>query len=157
MSSTVSITIGEILAGIKAKLETLDGIENVKDYLYWSDDFHDLIDLEKDAEGYYHEWQVGLAGNPLNNLGVGEISETFSVSIVFKYSLGKPDGQTYYNFIEKIDTVKRSLSIRQIEDFFISPLQVLSVGTGVARNAIPVLVCNMTLDVLVSREVNTCG
>lgn len=151
-----SVSIRSILASLKDHLETVDGIENVKDYLYWSDDFHDLIDLEKDTDGYYHEWQIGLAGNPSNVLGSGEIEEAFSISIVFKYSLGKPDGQTYHTFIEKIDAVKKSLSVRQIDNFFISPLQVLSVSTGVARNSIPVLVCSMTLDVLISREAKTC-
>ena len=75
-----------IRAAVKTKLESITGIENVHDYVIWSDDWDTLLS-NFSADNKIQEWYIGLGGVPDNTVSAGDKKQGFTVNIYGLYGM----------------------------------------------------------------------
>lgn len=57
------MSLSTIRAGLKTKLEAVTGIANVMDYIYWTDDWHELLTYFT-QNGRPNNWQIAVGNSP---------------------------------------------------------------------------------------------
>jgi hypothetical protein len=67
------------------KLLTVSGVENVFDYVYWTDNWQDIY-TKFAAGGRINTWMVGLASNPENEIDAGNRTKTYVWNLFVYYS-----------------------------------------------------------------------
>jgi len=94
----------DIRTATKLKLESVSGVENVLDYVVWTDSWQDIMDLfEKD--GRINTWMVGLGNNNLNELDAGLRNSTYIINIFAYYSI-KTSNESSKTFEDLVMTVR---------------------------------------------------
>jgi len=86
----------EIRTATKLKLESISGIENVKDYVIWTDDWNFIIQNFA-IDGRINTWMVGLANNNNNQIEGDLHLCPYLINILAYYSI-KTDDQSSKTF-----------------------------------------------------------
>lgn len=86
----------DIRAGIKTKLESISGIENVNDFVIWSDDWDSLLTYFV-KDGRVNTWQIGLISAPAPVLDSELVTNVYNIGLFGLYSI-KTDQESSKTF-----------------------------------------------------------
>ena len=95
----------EIRTATKLKLEGITGVENVLDYVVWTDDWNTIINLFADDDGRINTWMVGLANNNENTLQSGINVYNYLINILGYYSI-KTNNQSSKTFEDIVMSIR---------------------------------------------------
>ncbi len=80
------MSYADIRSAVKTRLESISSLDNVHDYLIWSDDFDTLLSFYSDGSTI-HEWYIGLGALPSHTVSAGDTTQQFQVSIAGIFGL----------------------------------------------------------------------
>lgn len=125
------MSIATVRTAIKTKLDTITGIENVYDYVYWTEDWQVIYDnFAKD--GRINCWFIGLAKRIPSVISSGTTDRERTFNFFNYYSL-KSSNQSSIAFENLIDLVCNEFE------------ESLSITTALTSNSIELLSVDSTL------------
>ena len=97
------MSVSSIRTDIVTKLTPVPGVENVKDFIIWSDDWRDIVNRFS-ADGRMHTWMVGLANSNRNIFKAGALQRFYLWNVVAYYSIKtvNKSSQVFENLIEAV-------------------------------------------------------
>lgn len=84
------MSLATIRTALKTKLDAVTGVENVYDYVYWTDDWQVIYDKFA-TDGRINTWMIGLANNTVNKIDVGNRTREYQFNLYAYYSLKTSD------------------------------------------------------------------
>ncbi len=97
------MSMGTLRVSLVNKLNTVTGVENVFDYVYWTDNWQDIY-TKFAKDGRINTWMVGLASSQPAELGAGTKTKTYLWNLFVYYSL-KSSGQSSRNLEDICESV----------------------------------------------------
>ena len=97
------MSLSTIRASIKSKLESVSGVENVNDFVIWSDDWDTLLGYHV-KDGRVNTWQIGLRNMPEVVIDNGIRSTAFTFNLFGLYSMKTADAtsKTFEEICESV-------------------------------------------------------
>lgn len=98
------MSLATIRTALKTKLDAITGVENVYDYLYWTEDWQTIYDnFAKDSR--INCWFIGLANREPSKITSGIVSRR-RIFDCFAYYSFKSEDQTSITFENLLDLVQ---------------------------------------------------
>ena len=97
------MSLATIRSGIKTKMETLTDVENVLDYVVWTDDWQVIYDKFEEG-GRLDTWMIGLNNTPQHIVSSQDKNITWLFNLVGYYSIKTSDesSKAFETIIETI-------------------------------------------------------
>lgn len=103
------MSLATIRSGIKSQMETLSGINNVLDYVVWTDDWQTIYSLFEE-DGRIDTWMIGLKSTPAHNIGAQDKNITWAFNLVGYYSI-KTDNESSKAFETNVETILNGFGV----------------------------------------------
>lgn len=101
-------SVSAIRSAIATRLDAVSGVENVNDYVIWTDEWETI--LQKFAiDGRINTWGVGLGAPSSSVFGRDMVTNTWQFNMFFLYSV-KTDQKSSQQFEGIIDNVIREFA-----------------------------------------------
>ncbi len=98
------MSLSSIRSALKTKLDAITGIENVFDYVYWTDDWQTIYDnFAKDSR--INCWFIGLTSRESSEITNGIISREYTFDLFAYYSF-KSSNESSKSFEALLDAVQ---------------------------------------------------
>lgn len=97
------MSLATIRSGIKTKLETLTDVNNVLDYVVWTEDWETIF-TKFSKDGRLDTWMIALSNTPQHIISSGDKNITWLFNIVGYYSI-KTDDESSKAFETIIETI----------------------------------------------------
>jgi len=118
------MSLATLSVSLVNKLNTVSGVENVFDYVYWTDDWQDIYSkFAKD--GRINTWMVGLASNPTNKIDAGNKTKIYVWNLFVYYSLKSTETSS-----RDLEDICESVTNEFLEGYY------LQAGTNITKVAL---------------------
>jgi len=97
------MSLATIRSGIKSKLETLTDINNVLDYVVWTDDWQTIYSLFR-KNGRVDTWMISLQNTPQHQVNAEDKNITWLFNITGYYSI-QTTAESSKQFETNIETI----------------------------------------------------
>jgi len=97
------MSLSDIRTGLKTKLEAVTAIENVYDYIFWTDDWNTLLTFFS-KDGRPNNWQIALANSPAVDRKAEDrtFTWTFNLFGIYAVDTDKESSKTFEGICENI-------------------------------------------------------
>ena len=103
------MSLATIRSGIQSKMAGLTDINNVLDYVVWTDDFQVLYDKFATG-GRFDTWMIQLSNTPQHSVGAQDKNITWNFNIIGYYSI-KTDDESSKQFETNIETILNAFAV----------------------------------------------
>lgn len=149
------IGIAEIKAAVKSGIIDSDpaNIENVYEYVFWSDNIEDVYDRLKDDDGNLQRWMIGWSSSPATVRKGGIVEERYTINVfgLFGIRQDNTSSETFEGLVEKIKKYfsKRDSVLNYTKHL---PPTIVGIENTTYRNQYPIHACQIQLTFIVNND-----